>query len=99
MGKQFWLKPFWPKTVLKLQTCFAVIRLCALLMSVAPQLIWECVKKNSSFIRKSPNCPVMSAEEGNLCGLHSFKFNGLANNKVLDVTSSKNGKKEKVTLV
>merc|ERR1712194_665621 len=38
------------------------------------------------FIRKSVNCPIMSAEAGNLCGLHSYKFSGIASNKALDVS-------------
>merc|ERR1712151_614992 len=70
----------------------------SLAMSVAPELLWQCLKSNSSFIRKSPNAPVMTAEPGNLCGLNSFKFSGLANKKVLDVSSSTVGKKEKVVM-
>jgi len=66
----------------------------------SPALLWECVKKNSSFIRKSPliGVPVMNAEPGNLCGLNSFKFSGLANKQVLDVTSVTKGKKESVVV-
>lgn len=65
----------------------------------SPNLIWECVKANSCFIRKSPNMRVMTKEPGNLCGLNSFKFSGLANKKVLDVTSKKTGSKETILLV
>jgi len=61
-------------------------------------LIWMCVKKNSSFIRKSPNCPVMTAEPGNLMGTNSYKFSGLANTNVLDVSPVLNGKKESIQL-
>ena len=57
-------------------------------------LIWMCVKKNSSFIRKSANMPVMSAEKGNLTGLNSYKFSGLASANALDVACVKTGKKE-----
>merc|ERR1712032_860106 len=72
---------------------------CAL-MCAAPELLWECVKKNSSFIRTSPgtNAPVMSAEPGNLMALNSYKFNGLVNKKVLNVSSEKADKKENVLL-
>mmetsp|Transcript_92107 Transcript_92107/g.260235 ORF Transcript_92107/g.260235 Transcript_92107/m.260235 type:complete len:146 (-) Transcript_92107:80-517(-) len=67
----------------------------------APALVWECVKKNSSFIRKSPfpNMPVMTAEPGNLCGLNSFKFSGLATRQVLDVRPENNDKKETIVLM
>eukprot|EP00747_Dinoflagellata_sp_TGD_P161892 gnl/TRDRNA2_/TRDRNA2_178893_c0_seq1.p1 gnl/TRDRNA2_/TRDRNA2_178893_c0~~gnl/TRDRNA2_/TRDRNA2_178893_c0_seq1.p1 ORF type:complete len:142 (+),score=36.62 gnl/TRDRNA2_/TRDRNA2_178893_c0_seq1:74-499(+) len=65
---------------------------------VAAELIWECVKDNSSFIRKSPNMPVFSAESGNLCGLNSFKYSGLANKNVLNVSSQKTGKKETIVV-
>jgi len=61
-------------------------------------LIWMCVKKNSSFLRKSPNMPVMTAEPGNLMGMNSYKFSGLANEKVLDVSSKKTGVKESIVM-
>eukprot|EP00928_Gymnodinium_smaydae_P009579 TRINITY_DN1358_c0_g3_i1.p2 TRINITY_DN1358_c0_g3~~TRINITY_DN1358_c0_g3_i1.p2 ORF type:complete len:144 (+),score=38.52 TRINITY_DN1358_c0_g3_i1:76-507(+) len=64
----------------------------------SPQLLWECVKKNSSFIRKSPNMPVMSAEQGNLCGLNSFKFSGLTGGSALGLASVKKGSKESIVL-
>ncbi|CAK0878774.1 unnamed protein product [Prorocentrum cordatum] len=63
-------------------------------------LLWECVKSNNSFMRKSPGAgnKTMSAEPGNLCGLHSFKFSGIANDKVLGLAPTKTGKKDKITL-
>mmetsp|Transcript_29751 Transcript_29751/g.65010 ORF Transcript_29751/g.65010 Transcript_29751/m.65010 type:complete len:144 (+) Transcript_29751:64-495(+) len=61
-------------------------------------LLWECVKNNSSFIRTSPNMPKMSAEPGNLCGKNSYKFSGLASAKVLNVSSKVAGKKEMIVL-
>eukprot|EP00928_Gymnodinium_smaydae_P011638 TRINITY_DN1426_c0_g2_i1.p1 TRINITY_DN1426_c0_g2~~TRINITY_DN1426_c0_g2_i1.p1 ORF type:complete len:144 (-),score=36.17 TRINITY_DN1426_c0_g2_i1:57-488(-) len=64
----------------------------------SPQLLWECVKKNNSFIRKSPNMPVMSAERSNLCGLSSLKFSGLVGGPALGLNSEKNGAKESVVL-
>eukprot|EP00928_Gymnodinium_smaydae_P009571 TRINITY_DN1358_c0_g1_i1.p2 TRINITY_DN1358_c0_g1~~TRINITY_DN1358_c0_g1_i1.p2 ORF type:complete len:144 (+),score=45.53 TRINITY_DN1358_c0_g1_i1:160-591(+) len=66
--------------------------------SYSPQLLWECVKKNSSFIRKSPNMPVMSAEQGNLCGLNSYKFSGLTGAATLGLHSEKKGSKESIVL-
>ena len=69
---------------------------------MSADLIWECVKKDSSFIRgKFKNIlgnPVFNAEPANLMGLHSKKFSGLCG-KVLDVKAVRTGKKEKVMLV
>eukprot|EP00443_Scrippsiella_acuminata_P093277 CAMPEP_0115427308 /NCGR_PEP_ID=MMETSP0271-20121206/29380_1 /TAXON_ID=71861 /ORGANISM="Scrippsiella trochoidea, Strain CCMP3099" /LENGTH=142 /DNA_ID=CAMNT_0002852337 /DNA_START=7 /DNA_END=435 /DNA_ORIENTATION=- len=67
-------------------------------MAAAAALVWECVKGNNSFIRKSRNMPVMSAEPGNLCGLSSYKFSGLANAKALNVSVHKTGQKETILL-
>merc|ERR1712039_1018598 len=60
----------------------------------------ECVRKNNSFVRKTriAGAPVMSAEAGNLCGLNSFKFSGLANKQVLGLHSKRTGKKEAIVL-
>mmetsp|Transcript_116525 Transcript_116525/g.290973 ORF Transcript_116525/g.290973 Transcript_116525/m.290973 type:complete len:144 (+) Transcript_116525:89-520(+) len=66
--------------------------------AAAADLVWECIKGNNAFIRKSPNMPVMSAEPGNLCGLNSFKFSGLASKKVLDVSVKKAGLKETIVM-
>merc|ERR1719382_999611 len=67
-------------------------------MPASSDLIWECVKHNNSFMRKSLNMPTMSAEVGNLCGMHSFKFSGVASKKVLDVSVKKTGQKETIVL-
>merc|ERR1712039_171555 len=42
--------------------------------------------------------PVMSAEGGNLCGLNSFKYSGLANKHVLNVSPKLTGKKESIVM-
>merc|ERR1719171_569031 len=65
---------------------------------VSPELVWECVKSNNSFMRKSPGAGnrTMSAEAGNLCSMHSFKFSGIANDKVLGMHSRRTGKKETI---
>ncbi|CAE7784905.1 rpl28 [Symbiodinium sp. KB8] len=60
----------------------------------APDLLWECVKNSSSFIRKNKNVPTMTAEPGNLTGLNSFKYSGLAGKLVLGLDSKKVGKKD-----
>merc|ERR1719375_3059997 len=57
-----------------------------------------CVKKNSSFLRKSRDMPVMTAEPGNLSGLNSYKFSGLASDKVLGLSPVISGKKESIVL-
>mmetsp|Transcript_55362 Transcript_55362/g.86139 ORF Transcript_55362/g.86139 Transcript_55362/m.86139 type:complete len:142 (-) Transcript_55362:48-473(-) len=61
-------------------------------------LIWMCVKKNSSFLRKSANMPIMTAEPGNLTAMNSYKFSGLASASVLNVSSETKGKKESIVL-
>mmetsp|Transcript_94446 Transcript_94446/g.185229 ORF Transcript_94446/g.185229 Transcript_94446/m.185229 type:complete len:145 (-) Transcript_94446:107-541(-) len=67
-------------------------------MAVPSALLWECVKKHNSFMRKSTNMPTMSAEEGNLSGLHSAKFSGIAHTKLLGLATQKTGAKETVVL-
>mmetsp|Transcript_114343 Transcript_114343/g.179980 ORF Transcript_114343/g.179980 Transcript_114343/m.179980 type:complete len:134 (+) Transcript_114343:2-403(+) len=57
-----------------------------------------CVKKNSSFLRKSANMPIMTAEPGNLTAMNSYKFSGLASASVLNVSSETKGKKESIVL-
>eukprot|EP00403_Amphidinium_massartii_P041170 CAMPEP_0178453812 /NCGR_PEP_ID=MMETSP0689_2-20121128/45008_1 /TAXON_ID=160604 /ORGANISM="Amphidinium massartii, Strain CS-259" /LENGTH=159 /DNA_ID=CAMNT_0020079671 /DNA_START=75 /DNA_END=552 /DNA_ORIENTATION=- len=65
----------------------------------APTLLWECVKEKSCFLVKRKNAPIMTKEPTNLTSLNKFRFSGLAQRKVLDVTSTVSGKKEKVLLV
>jgi len=64
-------------------------------------LLWECMRQNSSFIRKP--CRELhrrwSAEPGNLLSLHTARFSGLANYQVLDVRPVKRGAKEGIELV
>ncbi|CAE7426863.1 Rpl28 [Symbiodinium pilosum] len=64
----------------------------------APDLLWECVKNNSAFIRKNKNVPTMTAEPGNLTGLNSFKYSSLAAKQVLGLDAKKVGKKESIVL-
>ena len=69
--------------------------------SYSPELLWECVKGSSSFIRKTNKqlrMPVMTAEPGNSCGLNSYKYSGLANKNVLDIAPVKKGTRETVIL-
>merc|ERR1712129_280588 len=66
---------------------------------VASELLWECVKKHGAFLRKGRNCPTLSAEPGNLMGLHKASYSGLSNAKTLDVKSVVDGKKASIALV
>merc|ERR1712129_202833 len=66
---------------------------------VASELLWECVKKNNAFLRKGKNCPTLSAEPGNLMGLHKASYSGLSNAKTFDVKSIVDGKKTSIALV
>lgn len=66
-----------------------------------PDLLWECIKKNSSFLRK-PNKELkrpFSADPGNLVGIHSQKFSGISASEALNVRPLKRGKKESIELV
>lgn len=68
---------------------------------VAPDLLWECVRKNSSFLRK-PSQQMkrsFSAEPCNLLAYHSQKFSGVSSSEALDVRPLKVGKKESIELV
>mmetsp|Transcript_22662 Transcript_22662/g.45581 ORF Transcript_22662/g.45581 Transcript_22662/m.45581 type:complete len:145 (+) Transcript_22662:70-504(+) len=67
-------------------------------MTVPAALLWECVKKNNSFMRKSTNMPTMSAEPGNLCSVHASKFSGLANSRAVGLSTQTTGRKEAVIL-
>eukprot|EP00929_Paragymnodinium_shiwhaense_P067423 TRINITY_DN3393_c0_g3_i1.p2 TRINITY_DN3393_c0_g3~~TRINITY_DN3393_c0_g3_i1.p2 ORF type:complete len:145 (+),score=48.99 TRINITY_DN3393_c0_g3_i1:70-504(+) len=67
----------------------------------SPQLLWECVKKDSSLLRKpiTPNLPWMSAGEANLAGVNSFKFSGLIGGKTMSLRSKKTCSKESIVLM
>mmetsp|Transcript_85511 Transcript_85511/g.135598 ORF Transcript_85511/g.135598 Transcript_85511/m.135598 type:complete len:138 (+) Transcript_85511:79-492(+) len=64
----------------------------------APDLLWECVKNQSCFIKKRKNFPTMTTEPGNLCGLNKFQYSGLASKQVLGLDAKKVGKKESIIL-
>jgi large subunit ribosomal protein L28e len=52
----------------------------------SPDLLWHCVRNNSSFLRKG-RCPnvTFTCEPGNLTGKNSFTASGLANTKTVDI--------------
>mmetsp|Transcript_50741 Transcript_50741/g.91378 ORF Transcript_50741/g.91378 Transcript_50741/m.91378 type:complete len:144 (-) Transcript_50741:78-509(-) len=66
--------------------------------SASPDLMWLCVRKSSSFIRKSNNLPVLTAEPGNMCGLNKFRFSSIANKQVVGLDAKIVGKKESIIL-
>merc|ERR1711907_899286 len=60
--------------------------------------IWECVKKNNSFLVKrsqGSNKAQFSAEPGNLYNLNTFKYSGLANAKTTDIATNKSDAKNR----
>ncbi|CAK0905030.1 unnamed protein product [Prorocentrum cordatum] len=67
-----------------------------------PDLIWECVKHTSSFIRR-PDRQILRrpfcADPANMVGLHAFKFSGVAAAEALCVRPTKRGIKEGIELV
>lgn len=68
-------------------------------MAPSGDLIWQLIRNNSSFIKKQKNLPVFTSEKGNVTGLNTYKFSGLANKRVVGVSSQKNGDKEFPVLV
>ncbi|PRW45372.1 hypothetical protein C2E21_5977 [Chlorella sorokiniana] len=58
---------------------------------MSAQLVWELVKKNNAFIRKSVNHTVFSAEPGNVANKHSYKYSGLANRGATVDVAAANG--------
>lgn len=55
-------------------------------------LLWLCIRDNSSFIVKRPNEKIFSREPLNLTNKHTAKFSGLANERIIGVQPSKSGK-------
>ena len=51
-------------------------------------LVWLIVRNNSSFLVKR-NGVQFSAEAGNLLNRNSYKYSGLANNRVVDIKAAK----------
>lgn len=61
------------------------------MVNVPDQLVWELVKKNSSFIKKKnghtkrSGTVSFSVEKGNVKSINQLKYSGLANSKAIDV--------------
>jgi hypothetical protein len=61
------------------------------MIAVPDQLVWECIKKNNSFIvKKNGNTKrsgtvSFSTERGNLKSINQLKYSGIANTQTIDV--------------
>ncbi|OLL27014.1 putative 60S ribosomal protein L28e [Neolecta irregularis DAH-3] len=62
--------------------------------NVSHDLVWQCIRNNSSFIvkRKDAGQVVFSREPLNLLNKHSFKHSGLSNAKAIGVVAAPSGK-------
>ncbi|CAK9783900.1 ribosomal protein L28e [Cutaneotrichosporon oleaginosum] len=58
---------------------------------MSADLQWLLIRKWNSFMRPAANGPIFSAEKGNLLNIHSGKYSGLANNKVIDISANPEG--------
>mmetsp|Transcript_2724 Transcript_2724/g.3671 ORF Transcript_2724/g.3671 Transcript_2724/m.3671 type:complete len:151 (+) Transcript_2724:164-616(+) len=73
------------------------------MVAVPDQLVWECIRKNNSFLRKKngrskrSGSVVFSVEKGNLKSLNLLKYSGLAGSKTIDVVCSKDNRAQLVT--
>eukprot|EP00928_Gymnodinium_smaydae_P053671 TRINITY_DN37602_c0_g1_i1.p1 TRINITY_DN37602_c0_g1~~TRINITY_DN37602_c0_g1_i1.p1 ORF type:complete len:324 (-),score=89.65 TRINITY_DN37602_c0_g1_i1:75-953(-) len=71
--------------------------------AVPGELLWLCMVKTSSFLRRRKGtCPGnlnLSAEPGNIAGMHSYKYSTVAHSKPLGLEVCKEENKEKVTAI
>jgi large subunit ribosomal protein L28e len=62
------------------------------MVSCPDSLVWELTRRNTSFMKKKngrtkrSGAVAFSSEKGNLASLNLFKYSGLANSKVCDIT-------------
>jgi len=63
-------------------------------MSVSQDLLWELLRHSHSKVvrRNRDGVRLFSTESGNLKNVHSYKYSGLANHKVVTIDESKSGK-------
>jgi hypothetical protein len=67
---------------------------------MSADLIWECVRKNHSFLRTGPgSTTTFSAEAGNLTGKNSVKYSGLLPGRAAGLNLVSSGKKQSLVLV
>jgi len=70
--------------------------------AAAPDLLWECMKNSSSFMRRpvtGDRRKSFSADPTNLRGLHTPKYCGLAASEPLGICAVKDGDKESIRIV
>lgn len=73
------------------------------MVAVPDQLLWECVKKNNSFLRKKnghtkrSGSVTFSVEKGNLASLNMLKYSGLTGSKTIDVVCSDDNRAQLIT--
>lgn len=60
------------------------------MMNVSDDLVWLCVRKNSSFLVKR-NGLEFTRERNNITGLNKFKYSGLANSKAAGIEVNEDG--------
>lgn len=58
---------------------------------MAEALVWQLIRTNNSFLVKRGQTKRdgqirLSSEPGNLLGVHSFKYSGIANNNTVDIS-------------
>ncbi|ORY30020.1 ribosomal L28e protein family-domain-containing protein [Naematelia encephala] len=58
---------------------------------MSTDLQWLLIRKYNSFQHKTANGPILSREKGNLLNLHSHKYSGLANSKVVSIYANPEG--------
>ncbi|GAA5963157.1 hypothetical protein JCM21900_002934 [Sporobolomyces salmonicolor] len=59
----------------------------------SPDLVWLLTRKQTCFTHKRPGTTrTFSAEKGNLKNLSSYRFSGLAQRRVVDISPSPSGK-------
>ncbi|KAK7695225.1 hypothetical protein QCA50_002415 [Cerrena zonata] len=59
---------------------------------MSSDLQWLLLRNNNAFIvKRVVEGPIFSKEPGNLTGLHSFKYSGLANTKTIDIQQTPAG--------
>ena len=69
---------------------------------MSADLIWQLVKNNNSFLVKRgrtnrSGCVQFSREPGNVMGVNSFKYSGLACGKTISIGTSEDGKNVTLT--
>lgn len=73
------------------------------MVAVPDQLVWECIKKNNSFLKKKngntkrSGSVSFSVEKGNPKSLNLFKYSGIANSKAADVVFADDNRAQLIT--